>query len=62
MTQVSNKAQVNHAPYTSVPPSDFDQTLRNTLTKALETYHAPLHQNPELSELLWRLARQDDKK
>jgi hypothetical protein len=61
VTQGGN-TQVNHASYTSVLPSDFNQTVRNTLTKALDTYHAPLHQNPELSELLRRLAGQDDKK
>jgi hypothetical protein len=41
-------------------PSDYDQTLRQSLTRALESYHAPLEEiPPELRELLTRLKKQE---
>jgi hypothetical protein len=46
----------DHTPYTATLPSDFNQTLRNSLTKSLESYYTPLEQiPPELNELLERL-------
>jgi hypothetical protein len=52
----------DHAAYTARLPSDFNQTLRNSPTRSLETYFAPLDQAPaELSELLARLEQADKK-
>ncbi len=52
-------AQVNTV-YTSRLPSDFNQTLRQSFTKALSTYYAPLEEiPPSLCELLTRLETHD---
>jgi hypothetical protein len=65
MTQGDKKKDSNsqdHVPYTSALPCDLNQTLRNSLTRALESYRAPLEQTPpELSELLERLKQADKK-
>lgn len=63
MTEASNKAPLqNHATYTATLPSDLNQTLRNSLTKALESYYAPVQQIPsELSEMISRLERAEKK-
>jgi hypothetical protein len=48
-----------NAAYTSRLPSDFNQTLRNSLTKSLVQYYAPLDEiPPEIRELLTRLDEQ----
>ena len=42
--------------YTSTLPSDFNQTLRLSLTKSLVQYYEPLGElPPEIQELLTRL-------
>jgi hypothetical protein len=46
--------------YTATLPSDLNQTFRNSLTKALESYYAPLEEIPQnLSDLLSRLDKQE---
>ena len=48
-----------NAAYTSTLPSDFNQTLRTSLTKSLVQYYAPLDEiPPEIRELLTRLDEQ----
>jgi hypothetical protein len=45
--------------YTATLPSDFNQTLRLSLTKSLAQYYAPLEEiPPEIRELLARLDEQ----
>lgn len=45
--------------YTSTLPSDFNQTLRLSLTRSLAQYYAPLEDiPPEMRELLARLDEQ----
>jgi hypothetical protein len=59
--RASNTAnpQVNTV-YTSRLPSDFNQTLRQSFTKALSTYYPPLDEiPPSLCELLTRLETRD---
>ena len=42
--------------YTSTLPSDFNQTLRLSLTKSLTQYYAPLDDiSPQIQDLLARL-------
>src|ERR1700689_4156106 len=44
-----------NAAYTSTLPSDFNQTLRLSLTKSLAQYYAPLEEiTPQIRELLTR--------
>jgi DNA-binding protein Fis len=51
--------KADNATYTATLPSDFNQTLRNSLTRALESYYAPLEDTPpELKQLLARLDEQ----
>ena len=48
-----------NAAYTSTLPSDFNQTLRLSLTKSLAQYYAPLEEiTPQIRELLTRLDEQ----
>jgi hypothetical protein len=60
MAQGGNRGnfQIDTA-YTSTLPSDFNQTLRQSLTKSLVQYYAPLEEIPrEIGELLARLDEQ----
>lgn len=61
MTQGDSREKYpTHAAFTSMLPSDFNQTLRLTLTKSLAQYYAPIGEiPPEIRELLARL---DEKK
>ena len=46
--------------YTSTLPSDFNQTLRLSLTKSLTQYYAPLDEiPPQIQDLLARLDKKE---
>lgn len=60
MTRDGDKGKDQADPaYTATLPSDFNQTLRHSLTKSLAQYYEPLDEiPPEMRELLARLDEQ----
>jgi hypothetical protein len=61
MKHTSNTANAQpDIAYTSRLPSDFNQTLRQSFTKALTAYYPPAEEFPlSLCELLARIKAQD---